>query len=56
MSTAVLDYFVLEGSECVERLDGLLARAASGFSMNSAATCGVALPTANAGSNSPARM
>src|ERR1035437_1510728 len=29
MSTGVLDYFVLEGSECVERLDGLLARAAS---------------------------
>src|ERR1035437_4003218 len=30
MSTGVLDFFILEGSECVERLDGLLARAASG--------------------------
>ena len=30
MSTGLLDFFVLEGSECVEQLDGLLARAASG--------------------------
>ncbi len=30
MSTGLLDFFVLEGSECVEQMDGLLARAASG--------------------------
>src|ERR1019366_3449063 len=30
MSTGVLNFFVLESSECVERLDGLVARAASG--------------------------
>lgn len=30
MSTGLLDFFVLEGSECVEQLDALLARAASG--------------------------
>jgi chemotaxis protein histidine kinase CheA len=30
MSTGLLDFFVLEGSECVEQLDVLLARAASG--------------------------
>lgn len=30
MSTGLLDFFVLEGSECVEQLDGLLARAGSG--------------------------
>jgi hypothetical protein len=30
MSTGLLDFFVLEGSECVEQLDGLLARATSG--------------------------
>ena len=30
MSTCLLDFFVLEGSECVEQMDGLLARAASG--------------------------
>ena len=30
MSTGLLDFFVLEGSECVEQLDGLLARAPSG--------------------------
>ena len=30
MTTGVLDFFVLEGSECVEQLDLLLARAASG--------------------------
>ena len=30
MSTGLLDFFVLEGSECVEQLDGRLARAASG--------------------------
>ena len=30
MSTGLLDFFVLEGSECVEQIDGLLSRAASG--------------------------
>src|ERR1700679_1276963 len=30
MNPGLLDFFVLEGSECVEQLDGLLARAASG--------------------------
>src|SRR6185312_16829662 len=30
MSTGLLDFFVLEGSECVEQLDGVLARSASG--------------------------
>jgi chemotaxis protein histidine kinase CheA len=30
MSTGLLDFFVLEGSECVEQLDGLLARGAPG--------------------------
>ena len=30
MSTGLLDFFVLEGSECVEQLDLLLTRAASG--------------------------
>ena len=30
MSTGLLDFFVLEGSECVEQLDALLARAALG--------------------------
>jgi chemotaxis protein histidine kinase CheA len=30
MSTGLLDFFVLEGSECVEQLDVLLTRAASG--------------------------
>ncbi|HEY2850325.1 MAG TPA: Hpt domain-containing protein [Gemmatimonadaceae bacterium] len=30
MSTGLLDFFVLEGSECVEQLDALLARSASG--------------------------
>ncbi|MFI5232083.1 MAG: Hpt domain-containing protein [Gemmatimonadales bacterium] len=29
MSTGLLDFFVLEGSECVEQIDALLARAAS---------------------------
>ena len=30
MSTGLLDFFILEGSECVEQLDGLIARAGAG--------------------------
>ncbi len=30
MSTGLLDFFILEGSECVEQLDGLIARAGTG--------------------------